>query len=131
MKKDKDIFDLFREKEPLLAEKPDNRNWRRIERRLELHDRHNNRTGHGHSRRILLGGSLLLVVALAGTLAVYVLDKAAEIREPDSVFIVESLQDDVLSPATAHWLEYSRTTYRATPIHISEGNPGQELIVRP
>ena len=131
MKKDKDIFDWFREKGALLAEKPDIRNWRRIERRLERHDRHTSRKGHGQSRRILLGSSLLLVLALSGVLAVYVLDRAAEIREPDSVFTVEPLQGDASSPATAHWLEYSQTTYRSTPVQISEGSPGQELIVRP
>ncbi len=131
MKNDKDIFDLFREKEPLLAERPDSHTWRRIERRLDRHDRSKNRKGQGYSRRVLLGSSLLLVLALSGALAVFVLHKAAEIRKPDSVFIVESLQSDALSPATAHWLEYSQTTYRSTSIRISEGSPGQELIVRP
>ena len=131
MKKDKDIFDLFREREPLLAEKPDSHTWRRIERRLDRHDRSTNRKGQGHSRRILLGSSLLLVTVLTGALAVFVLHQAAEIRKPDSVFTVESLQTDARSPATAHWLEYSQTTYRTTSIRIPEGSPGQELIVRP
>lgn len=127
MKSSKDVFDLFRESQSALEEQPSKRTWRRIERKLELRDQRSHR--FGTRRRATLGSAMLLTLAFTGILAVYVQQQIIA-RHPNAVFTVEQLQTLEIDPATGNLLEYSRN-YPTGTIHVPEGQPGQELIVRP
>lgn len=124
----KDVFDLFREKESLLYEMPAKRNWRRIERRLDLAQ---NRSRHtlGTRKSALVGSALVLTLTFSG-LATLHLYRQSPLRLKETTFTVETIAPAPVDPATGTFLEVGRAI-QAQQAHIPEGNPGQELIVRP
>lgn len=128
MNSSKDLFTVFREKESLLRETPPRRNWRRIERRLDRAQL-NNRHSLGTKKPALWGTALVLTLAFSGMAALH-LAKQGSLRFQKAAFTVEVLPPEPVDPTTGNLLEMSRSI-QAQSFHIAEGEPGQELIVRP
>ena len=128
MNSSKDLFELFRENETVLHERPAKRNWRRIERRLDM-AQNRNRHSLGTRKSALLGSALVLTLTFAGlsTLHLY---RQSPLRLKKTAFIVETMAPAPVDPATGTFLEVGRAL-QVPSAHIPEGEPGQELIVRP
>jgi hypothetical protein len=128
MSRQKDVFDIFREKQRLLDERPSERAWRALERRLDVHRRRG---------RASLRWSFGMVAAALGLVAVIALVMVAIDHHPAKEAMWETYAPRQLetlpAPAgdseTYQVVEFSRLYQNLAGQPINEGDPGKKLIV--
>ena len=126
MKRQKDIFDLFRENQSKLNERPSPQAWRRLESRL---DAHRNRNRVSLYRQLFMVAAVIALVALTSLLTVLA-DKNQQQYQADNIYATEQLN----APAPAEQqealkiAEFSRKSHDRMSNPIQEGAARQKLI---
>ena len=133
MKSQKDIFDLFRENEHKLQEKPSNQAWNKLEQRLE---RQRGR------RRILPFNSYLMAASVVGLLVVitmmggifngtnnslHLTESKGEVRPLEDLVAVQPDREKI--DALIAFQRSYQEKVREQP--VEEGDGEKKLVVRP
>ena len=128
MKPSKDLFDLFRERQQLLEERPSVQTWRRLERRLDLHNRRHLTV---HRRALAMAAAVLVLAVFLGVMGLQLGQKQWLSLKPqaENRFYVEHLNSQDADPDAIQMLEYNRQ-YQTTPILVEEGQASQKLVVK-
>ncbi len=128
MTQHKDFFELFRENSHKMAESPTPRTWRRLERRLDAHQRHSR---YQASRIMGMVAALLALVVLIGLLSITFESKSGPVRvmEDHSPRFLEDLAvqegESDLNPVTV--IEY-QNHYKEKSNRITEGSRARKLV---
>lgn len=120
----KDLFDLFRENDHKLEERPSLQSWRRLEKRLDSHQRRS---------RISLYRSLAMVAGVLALAVLIVLMTLVVERQQEYLTgapqELEDLQATEADNATAYRVvEFTRTYQDRMTNPIEEGNPDKKLV---
>ncbi len=128
MKPSKDVFDLFRERQSLLEERPSPQSWRRLERRLDLHNRRHLTV---HRRAMAMAAAMLVLAVFLGVMSLQLGQKHwfSLKRQAENRFYVEHLNPQDADPDAILMLEYNRQ-YLNTPVQVEEGQSSQKLVVK-
>ena len=126
MNRQKDIFNLFRENQHKLNERPSQQAWRRLERRL---DAHRDRNRVSIYRHIAMVAAVVAIVALTSLIVVLV-EKSQPGLQAVTDFDVEDLKlpDQDASREALMVVEYTRKYQDRMSNPIAEGKPIQKLI---
>ncbi len=125
MKKEKDIFDLFRENQHKLSRKPSPQTWQKLERRLNRRNLHS-----GHSGWVSLAAAVLLLVGVIGLLTLFA--NQQQKRDMASVQpkpVLEDLQVPAHPQEMLQAVEFCRLYCKPGSEKIQEGTSGQRLVV--
>ena len=124
MKRHKDLFDLFRDNQHQLEERPPLQTWRRLEQRLDNHQRRG-RISLYRSLAMVAGVLALAVLIILMTLVV---DRQQEYLSGTPQQL-EDLQSSEADNATAYRVvEFTRTYQDRMANPIEEGNPEKKLV---
>lgn len=129
MKHQKDIFDLFRENQHKLEERPSNRTWQRLERRLDAQQR----TGGRKNLFFQLSMIAALLAFLVIVSVVVILPKNAEAIAQNNNFEAIPLADLETEESNVQAYEVAVFTKQmhnrlANPVPIPEGEPNKKLL---
>lgn len=123
MNKQKDIFDFFRDNEPLLSEQPSLRTWRKLERRLDAHQRRG---------RVYLYRSMGMVAGVLVLVTIIVLMAVLFERQQDYLSgtpqQLEYLRSTEGDPTAYEAVEFTRLSYDRSDRPIEEGAPNKRLV---
>jgi len=120
MSKQKNIFDLFRDNQHKLDETPSRQSWQRLERRLQKHQRRNNRS---IIRYVMMAAAVLLVFAVLSALTTML--EQQDILFSKQKYTPEELQA-VEDSSAYKFVDYQRLYSESST--ITEGDSGRQII---
>lgn len=127
MKEQKDIFDLFKENQHKLEERPPRRTWQRLERRLDVQKKTN---GFPVYRQLAMVAAMLVFVLVCAVLLL--LPKHGEpqlvLNEVEAVPLEDLVFSDVDEKAM-QVVEFTRHLKNRKSNPIAEGNRAKKLFV--
>ena len=125
MKRQRDIFDLIRDNQHKLNEKPSDRSWSRLERRLDAHRYRGQRTLY---RSLALVAGLAAIIAVTSLILVLVdQDKPDYLAYNGVPQEMEELTFTDVDREALKVVEFSRK-YHDRGVNIVEGKPNQRLL---
>ena len=125
MKKQKDIYDLFRENQHKLSQNPSSQSWQRLERRLNRRNLHS-----GHTSLMPIAAAILLLVGVIALLTLFANPKQADSFADNHVTpVVEDLKPAGYSPELLQAVEFCRVHCNPGADKIEEGKVGKRLVV--
>jgi len=130
MQPNNELFDLFRQGKSDLDEQPSKASWRRLERRLDAHQR---RTRISFRRNISIAAAVALVIGLTFLISFSIGQQSQLNRQASAVLIESQLEEftpDEGDPAAYRIVEFVRTYQNRPSLYIREGEPHKKLQVR-
>ena len=124
MNSKKDIFDLFREKQHLFDERPAPKTWRRLERRLDAHQR---RSRISLYRSLGMVAGVLALVAMIALISLLV-DQQRRDYLSDRPQQLENLEVPENETMAHQVVEFTRSYRDRTAKPIEEGEASRKLV---
>ena len=125
MNRQKDIFDLFRENEHKLEERPPLHTWRRLEQRLHQHRRRNRLS---HYRSLTMVAAVLVLAVFVALLSSLLYRDHGQSLSGNEPLELEALPSNLQDVAAYQAVEFSRS-YQEQPFKtIEEGSPNRRLV---
>lgn len=130
MEPNNNFFNLFREGQSELNEQPPQASWRRLERRLDAHQR---RTRLSFRRNISIAAAIALVIGLTFLISFSIGQQSQLKRQASAVLTEAQLEEFSIEegdPAAYRVVEFARTYQNRPSIYIREGEAHKKLQVR-
>lgn len=128
MKRQKDIFDLFRKNQYKLSERPSARTWRRLERRLDFHKKHGQTTLY---RNLAMVAGILALVAIISLITVLVNNKQTNFKTLNQTpRYLEELAPGNIEGEVPKLVEFTRLYQELLTKPIAEGEPSRRLVAQ-
>lgn len=130
MQPNNDLFDLFREGQSELNEKPPQASWRRLERRLNTHQR---RTRLAFRRNVSIAAAIAIVIGMTFLISFSIGQQNQLKRQASAVVLESELEEFTLEegdPAAYRIVEFARTYQNRPSLYIREGEANKKLQVR-
>lgn len=124
MKKERDIFDLFRENQHKLSQKPSPQTWQKLENRLNRRNLHS-----GMTSWFSIAAALLLLVGVIGLLTLFANPQKQDLASSPVKPVLEDLQLSNHSQEMLQAVEFCRLYCKPGSQKIQEGTTGQRLVV--
>ena len=128
MKSDKELFELFRRNEYGLNERPSPNAWRRLERRL---DNHQKRQRLNFRRILSMAAALVFIIFIVGLLSIYTKDEAARYDYHTQYLAPPKVEPKMTVHHTQKRVSRSYEYQKKITKSIQEGNPEKKLVPNP
>lgn len=130
MQPNNELFDLFRQGQADLQEQPSKASWRRLERRLDTHQR---RSRLSFRRNASIAAAIAVVIGLTFLIS-FSIGQQSQLKRQASAMLTESQLEEFTpeegDPAAYRIVEFARTYQNRPSIYIREGEAHKKLQVR-
>lgn len=130
MKPNNDIFELFRQAQSDLDEQPPQASWRKLEQRLDAHQK---RSRLSFRRNISLAAAIAMLIGLTFLISFSIGQKSQLNRQASAMMTPAQLEEFTLEdgdPAAYRIVEFARTYQNSPSLYIREGEASKRLLVR-